>query len=56
MYTHNFTVYFTELNMEVEPKPLFRTKMFSFLLQNINLALIAENFWEPHGSTWKIWD
>lgn len=48
MYVHNFIVYFTELNMEVEPKPLFRTKIFFFLLQNISVALIAEILWEPH--------
>lgn len=42
--------------MEVEPKTLFRTKMFCFLLQNISVVLIAEILWEIHGSTEKSWD
>lgn len=36
MYIHNFMVYFTELNMEVEPKPLLGTKMgFGFFYRTL---------------------
>jgi len=47
-------IYFTELNMKIEPRTLFRTGLFCcFTKHKCNFAEIS---WELHGSTEKKWD